>query len=83
MKKYIIAFFIIAFSTLGVNYVMNTTEDSQGQLSMDNVEALACTILSETGPNGGRIWCECIRRDLVCHENAALNEIIYGYAQEH
>lgn len=81
MKKYIIALFIIAFSTLGVNYVVNTASHSRTQLSLDNVEALACTLISENGPTGGWIWCVCTY-NYVCHVTPSKNETIYGYAQE-
>lgn len=81
MKKYIIALFIIGFSTFGVNYVANVTTNSQTQLSLDNVEALACTIIAENGPNGGRMWCICTQK-LVCHVDLSKNETIYGYSEE-
>lgn len=81
MKKYIIALFILTFSTVSVNYVVKTKHTSQAQLSIDNVEALACTVISENGPNGGWIWCLCTH-DYVCQVNASKHETIYGYAQE-
>lgn len=81
MKKYIIALFIIVFSTIGINHVVNTARPSQAQLSIANVEALACTLISEKGPNGGWIWCVCTH-NFVCHVNPSKNETIYGYAQE-
>ena len=76
MKKYIIALFVIVFSTIGINHVVNTARPSQAQLSIANVEALACTLIS-----GGWIWCVCTH-NFVCHVNPSKNETIYGYAQE-
>lgn len=82
MKKFVIATFIMAFSIFGVNYVINTTPNARTQLSLENVEALACTLISENGPTGGMIWCVC-EYDYLCHIYGGDEPVkIYGYCQE-
>lgn len=82
MKKYIIALFVTAFSTIGMNYVLDSAEKGN-ELSLENVEALACTMLSENGGGGTSIWCNCDTPTECGTIYYPSYQVVYGRPERH